>query len=211
MSTAGWRAASAAGLVRVIDLRNDMERGRQSHHPVVDAAAVSGIEVVHAPTEDPDDPDFLAECGPWLDHPRSWAPNLRRYPEKLARVFTAIADSPGPLLVHCAGGRDRTGMVASMLLALADAEPEAVAGCYETGFRGAAAHRGHGLRFDPATGQWVLADDEEWDPGELDEAIAEREAALLAWLEVADVPHYLRKAGIDDERLARLRRLLLAE
>lgn len=116
MTTTGWRAATTAGLVRVVDLRNDAERGRQPHHPVVDASALSGIEVVHTPTEDPDDPQFLAECGPWLDHPRSWEPNAQRYPEKFARVFTAIAESPGPVLVHCAGGRDRTGMIVSMFL-----------------------------------------------------------------------------------------------
>ena len=33
--------------------------------------------------------------------------------EKFARVFAAIADADGPVLVHCAGGRDRTGMVCS--------------------------------------------------------------------------------------------------
>ena len=208
MTTNGWRAATSAGLVRVIDLRNDAERGREPHHPVVDPSALSGIEVVHAPTEDPDDPEFLAECGPWLDHPRSWEPNAQRYPEKLARVFTSIADSPGPVLVHCAGGRDRTGMIVSMLLTLADVEHEAIATCYESGFRGAANHRGHGLGFDPVTEQWVPADDKQWDPEELDQAIADRRPVLLEWLKALDVPSYLREAGVDAERIRTLRRIL---
>ncbi len=208
MTTTGWRAGATAGLARIVDLRNDAERGRQPHHPVVDASALSGIEVMCTPTEDPDDAEFLAECGPWLDHPRSWGPNAKRYPERFAQVFTAIADSPGPVLVHCAGGRDRTGMIVSMLLALADVEHEAVATFYESGFRGAGSHRGHGLGYDPATGQWVTAEDNEWGAAELDEAIADRKPALLEWLRVADVPHYLREAGIGSERLDTLRRLL---
>ena len=208
MTAAGWRAAATAGLVRVVDLRNEAERGRQADHPVIDASALSGITVVHAPTEDPDDPQFLAECGAWLDHPRSWEPNAQRYPEKFARVFTAIAESPGPVLVHCAGGRDRTGMVVSMLLALADVEPEAIAAFYESGFRGAASHRGHGLGYDPVTGQWVSADDKDLSPEELDAAVADRKPVLLEWLQTADVPNYLREAGIDTDRLGVLRRLL---
>lgn len=208
MTTAGWRAAVTAGLARVVDLRNEDERGRQPDHAVVDAAALSGVEVIHAPTENPHDSEFLAECGPWLDHPRSWEPNAQRYPEKFARVFTAIAESPGPVLVHCAGGRDRTGMIVSMLLALADVDHEAIAAFYESGFRGAACHRGHGLGYDPGTGQWVSADDKEWAPEELDEAIADRKPVLLEWLKTADVPHYLREAGIDTARLSTLRRLL---
>lgn len=210
MTTTGWGAASAARLARVIDLRNEAERGRQSHHPLVDASALKAIEVVHAPTEDPEDPGFLAECGPWLDHPRSWQPNAERYPERFARVFAALATSPGPVLIHCAGGRDRTGMIASMLLALGDVEHEAVADFYEAGFRGAASHRRHGLGYDPATGQWTSAVDKEWDLDELDEAIADRRPVLLEWLKLTDVAHYLAGAGMDREDLAVLRCLLKA-
>lgn len=210
MTAAGWRAAREAGLVRVVDLRNEVERGRREDHPVVDEAAMDGVEVVHAPTEDPDDPEFLEECGPWLDHPRSWAPNVERYPAKLVRVLTAIADSPGPVLVHCAGGRDRTGLVASMLLCLADVEPDAIADAYEQGFREAGRHRGHGLGYDPATGEWVTAEDAAWSPEELDAAVADRRPVLLQWLSETDVAAYLTEAGLDQERIERLRQLLRA-
>lgn len=210
MTTAGWQAAREAGLVRVVDLRNERERGRQEQHPVVDEAITSGIEVVPAPTEDPDDPEFLEECGPWLDHPRSWAPNSARYPEKLARVFTAIADAPGPVLVHCAGGRDRTGLVTSMLLALAGVEHDAIADHYEQGFRGAGEHRGHGLGYDPEAGEWVTADDDVWSPAELDAALADRRPVLLQWLVDTDVATYLADAGLDRDQIERLRRLLRA-
>jgi len=102
----GWADARAAGLATVVDLRNEMERGRTEVHPVVATDAMAGITVVHTPTEDPSDAQFLAECGPWLDHPRSWRPNLGFYPDKIARVLSAIADARRPVLIHCAGGRD---------------------------------------------------------------------------------------------------------
>jgi protein-tyrosine phosphatase len=47
---------------------------------------------------------------------------------ELKQVLQAIAvASPGPLLFHCFAGKDRTGIIAALLLALADATPEAIA------------------------------------------------------------------------------------
>lgn len=48
---------------------------------------------------------------------------MARHPDKFARVIIAVADADGPVLIHCAGGRDRTGMVCSMLLPLTGVEP----------------------------------------------------------------------------------------
>ena len=42
-----------------------------------------------------------------------------------------IADSsPGPLLFHCVAGKDRTGIIAALLLAVADVTPDAIARDY---------------------------------------------------------------------------------
>lgn len=208
MTDEGWRAARAAGVACVVDLRNEPERGRRPQHPDVDDEEIAHVPVVSTPTEDPDDPDFLEECGPWLDHPRSWGPNLRRYPDKLATVLRAVADAPGPVLIHCAGGRDRTGMVCSMLLALARVEPAAIAASYEHGFRGAGAHRGHGLAYDADTGTWAEVEEDAWTTEQLDEAMRERIPALHEWLEATDVAAYLLDAGLDASRVDRLTHLL---
>lgn len=210
MTVQGWGDARAAGVATVVDLRNERERGRGPDHPVLRDEAMAGVAVVHAPTEDPDDPDFLAACGPWLDHPRSWTPNLRLHPDRLARVFAALADTTGPVLVHCAGGRDRTGMVGSMLLVLAGATPGAVVANYEAGFRGAAAHRGHGWAYDADTGTWAHQPDEPWTDDELATALADRRPVLLQWAAETDVASYLLDAGVSAHDLARLRRLLVA-
>lgn len=47
---------------------------------------------------------------------------------ELKEVLLAIAEAPpGPLLFHCVAGKDRTGVIAALLLALADVTPEAIA------------------------------------------------------------------------------------
>lgn len=209
MTSQGWDDARAAGVTAVIDLRNDMERGRGEAHPVLDPGALAGFAVVHAPTEDPHDELFLTECGPWLDHPRSWAPNLRLYPNKIARVFAAIAEVDSPLLIHCAGGRDRTGMIGSMLLVLAGATPEAIVANYEAGFRGAALHRGHGWTYNADTREWVPPGEEGWTEDELDAALVDRRAVLHEWVAESNVTAYLLSAGVNEENLARLEGLLV--
>jgi protein tyrosine phosphatase (PTP) superfamily phosphohydrolase (DUF442 family) len=209
MTAAGWHAARASGLATVIDLRNEVERGSRPHYQVVDERAIGDVAVVRTPTEVPDDQGFLEECGPWLDHPRSWAPNARRYPQKFAAVFNAIAASKGPVLIHCAGGRDRTGMVCSMLLALTGVEHDAIAANYEHGFRGAVTHRGHGLAYDPGTGEWTETSGREpWTTAELDQAIADRIPVLMQWLAETDVASYLSHSGVTSDSLERLRSIL---
>ena len=46
---------------------------------------------------------------------------------QLKNVLQIIADAPdSPLLFHCVAGKDRTGLIAALLLALADVLPEAI-------------------------------------------------------------------------------------
>jgi protein-tyrosine phosphatase len=50
---------------------------------------------------------------------------------QLKDVLEIIADAADePLLFHCVAGKDRTGLIAALLLALADVEPEAIAADY---------------------------------------------------------------------------------
>lgn len=56
---------------------------------------------------------------------------LERLQPQLRTALGAIASAgPGPLLFHCVAGKDRTGVIAALLLALADAVPEAIAADY---------------------------------------------------------------------------------
>jgi protein tyrosine/serine phosphatase len=48
----------------------------------------------------------------------------------LGTIFNAIAEAGGPVLFHCFAGKDRTGLVAAMMLSLAGVEPEAIGADY---------------------------------------------------------------------------------
>jgi protein-tyrosine phosphatase len=41
-------------------------------------------------------------------------------------VFTAVAEAEGPIVFHCFAGKDRTGLVAAILLSLAGVTKEAI-------------------------------------------------------------------------------------
>lgn len=197
LSARGWQDARAAGLLRVVDLRNDEEKGRRT--------APTEVEVVAAPLEDPHDGVYLEEVGAWLDHPAGWEPTLRFFPGLVAEAFTAVAGSPGPVLLHCAGGRDRAGLLSVLILAVAGVEPVAVVADYAGGFRGAAAHPGHGLAWDGTTASWVRRDDPPPTPEELEDRVAERLPAARSFLAGTDVPAYLRGAGVGSGDLDWLR------
>ena len=69
--------------------------------------------------------------GPQFATPLYYAAHLERFPERSARVLAAVARAePGGVLVHCVSGRDRTGQVSMLLLALAGVAPEEIAADY---------------------------------------------------------------------------------
>lgn len=60
---------------------------------------------------------------------------LQHLRAELRQVLEIVATaSAGPLLFHCVAGKDRTGVVAALLLALADVVPEAIAYDYAESF-----------------------------------------------------------------------------
>lgn len=48
----------------------------------------------------------------------------------LGGIFDAIAAAEGPVLFHCFAGKDRTGLVAALMLSIARVEPEAIGADY---------------------------------------------------------------------------------
>ena len=195
----GWQDARRDGLRTIIDLRNERERGRRDHDPVIDEAAAAGILVIATPTEDPDDAEFMRVCGPWLDHPRSYADNLTFYPDRFRAVFVALARAEPSVLIHCSGGRDRTGMIVALLLSLAGASPSAIADDYERSFREAWIYQSHHPE---------LAHEPPRTPAEMDARIAERRTAMIEWIGGFDVADYLDELGLSAVEIATLEALL---
>lgn len=112
----------------VVDLRNPDERGEARD-------TLDGIHVVQSPIEDVEHPEYFGRWnGDWAT-PDFFAWGRVVWPELWRAVFAAIADAPGGVLLHCAAGRDRTGVVTAALLETAGVEREAILGDYVRGIR----------------------------------------------------------------------------
>lgn len=115
---------------------------------------------------------------------------------ELQRVLQVIASaSPGPLLFHCYAGKDRTGVIAALLLAIADVRPEAIAHDYAmstTHLRDA-----YLLRYAKQ------------DPAEVIEAVRCPEEGVHNMLEylrqAGGIRAYLDRIGLTRDDIARLR------
>lgn len=105
----------------VVDLRGDDELlGRA--HPMAEITEVRRVPVLEdLPSDSPDTLDELSVF---------YRRMVRRAPEKLVEVFRIAVEADGPVLVHCAAGKDRTGVVSAMLLSAAGVQPDAIVADY---------------------------------------------------------------------------------
>lgn len=128
LTPAGWAALRAYGIRTIVDLRNDDERGSDA------ALRPPELSTVALPLDGVEDTEFwdVWGGGPEFCTPVYYAPFLERFPQRTARVVAAIAHAtPGGVLFHCVGGRDRSGLIAMLLLALAGVSAEDIAADYE--------------------------------------------------------------------------------
>ncbi|HEY3961606.1 MAG TPA: tyrosine-protein phosphatase [Gaiellaceae bacterium] len=133
LSDEGWQALVDHGVRRVIDLRFPEELTE-------DAPRDAPVEVVHLSllgTEH--SPDWQDEFDAVMDRSATveeylvfaYIEFLERFRDRFALVFEAIANAPaGPVVVHCMGGKDRTGLVVALALRLAGESVDAAAGDY---------------------------------------------------------------------------------
>lgn len=189
----GWQDARVWGLRSVVDLRCADEVGRREGDPLVAPDALTDITVVAAPTEDQDDPEFRGVCFPILDSPEYWRHNWRILPDLVLGALRAIADAPSGVLVHCSAGRDRTGMISTLLLANAGVPPTAVAEDHAASVRAMAGTGTHAPGDRQAT----------WDADQVTEWLAT--VTPIVEDVAADVDAAFAAVGADDDLRARLR------
>jgi protein-tyrosine phosphatase len=200
LSSSGREALEAYGVRTAIDLRFPQEL-EAAPNPFADPA--HPIAYVHISLIDPDaqavpGETMAQEYCRWLDH---FAPTI-------GRIITAVARAEdGGVLIHCAGGRDRTGVTAALLLSLAGVAPDTVADDYAL------------------SSEYLRQRDEEWltnGPGTREEreanlgrskTRAEVMHEVLAHLErtYGGVEAYLIAAGVAPEDLARIRERLTSD
>lgn len=208
LTTDGWQSLVDHGIRTVIDLRGDHER-------VDDPPVESPVEVVHVPFLEASEAEW-EEIGNELDAVVAAAPDvatatrdvylifLERFRLNVAASVRAIANAPeGGIVIHCAGGKDRTGLLAAFLLHLAGVAGDEIAADYSLSEE----------RLRPRHEQWFEAAESDEELERL-RRIAQTPAAsmtgVFAELErlYGGVESYLRGAGLTTEELELVRERL---
>ncbi|WP_081746591.1 tyrosine-protein phosphatase [Arthrobacter sp. H5] len=195
LTEAGWQHAYDDGVRTVVDLRNPAERGRREGDPVLNRSVLDRFTVLNRPTEDQSDAALMSPAG-YLNSPEYYRENLLRWPEKIAAVFRGIGAAPaGAVVVHCAAGRDRTGLVTTILLSLAGVPDDEIAADYALGVHGINDH--HRLQAKPR--EKPKSDDE------LRDWVEDARGHLLRLLADFDGERYLLDAGMSVREVAAVR------
>jgi protein tyrosine/serine phosphatase len=135
LSDAGWEALVDYGVKTIVDLRADEELE-------ADPPAELPVEVLHVPFMETDRNDWK-QVEAEIDAAVKAAPDvaaatrdvylifLERFAGNVAAAIRAVANAPdGGVVIHCAGGKDRTGLLTAFLLYLAGVGPEEIAQDY---------------------------------------------------------------------------------
>jgi protein tyrosine/serine phosphatase len=194
----GWEEAEAYGVRTVVDLRNEDEIGADL------APRPESMETVNIPLDVAEDREFwdVWGNGPQFATPLYYRPHLERFPERSAQVIGAIATArPGGVVVHCQDGRDRSGQIAMLVLALAGVEPEAIAADYALSEE----------RLRPL----YLSRGEEDEGPKIAEFLRDQgttaTALIVEILAALDIEGTLLAAGLDDQDVAALRHRLVLD
>jgi protein-tyrosine phosphatase len=132
LSEAGWAALLDYGVSRIVDLRFRSELE-------ADPPRELDVEVVHVPIlPEPDAPewaeiDAIGDAAPDAEQATRdvYLEFLERGRPQFGAAVAAVADAPdGTVVVHCFGGKDRTGLVVGLLLRLAGVEIDDIAADY---------------------------------------------------------------------------------
>jgi protein-tyrosine phosphatase len=181
----GWEHLRERGVRTVIDLRRDDERQRDVH-PRPAWATVRTVDL-H---------DDAFDQRHWDEGLVGTALHYLEFlgePPISAALLAVAAAGPGGVLLHCVGGRDRTGLISAVLLVIAGVETDAVVEDYLETVRNA-----------PALA--ALQGVPNWEPN-VDRLLAARgtstERSFRAFLAGLDVTALL--AELPPERAAALR------
>jgi protein-tyrosine phosphatase len=207
LTPAGWQALADYGVRTVLDLRGDHERED-------DPPRELPVEVRHVPFMEASEEEWneiAKELEALVSQPVPVATRdaylifLERFRPNVGAAVKAVAHAPeGAIVVHCVGGKDRTGLLTALLLYLAGVPVDQIAADYALSED----------RLRPRHDKWIGAAQSDAERKQL-ERIAQcpPEAIVQVFAELerryGSVEDYLRAAGVSDEELelarARLR------
>ena len=197
LTEAGRAALASYGVRAIVDLRLPAELADDPNpfaEPGDHGIAYTNVSIIDPAAGFPPDTVTLAENYLW---------SLERFSGLMAQAMEAVARAPeGAVLVHCAAGKDRTGLISALLLGLAGVPAETIAADYAM------------------TAELLRPREREWLEGLEPEERAEREAMLARYAPTAEVMSavleglaerfggvepYLRATGLGSDNLDRLR------
>lgn len=128
LTSSGQRALLDYGVRTVIDLRGPKEvQAEPSHFVNMDNAALTYL---HLPLEKYD-PPVSALISQATTRAEVYCIILDHYPDAVAEVLRALANArPGGIVIHCHSGKDRTGIVAALLLSVAGVDRKTIVADY---------------------------------------------------------------------------------
>jgi protein tyrosine/serine phosphatase len=204
LSDEGWRALVDHGVRTVIDLRGDHERED-------DPPAELPVEVVHVPFMEADEQEW-DEIAAELERANETTDDvaatrdaylifLERFRANVAAAFEAVARAPeGAVVIHCVGGKDRTGLLSAFLLHVAGVADDEIAADYALSEERLLTR--HQAWFDAAE-----TDEERERLRRIAQCPAEAMSSVLTELERrhGGVDGYLRDVGVAEADLTRAR------
>jgi len=194
LSETGRQALVDYGVSLVVDLRPDREHEEDGLDPLPVAVVRQAM-----------DPRPVPAAWDWPSMREAYLALADHYRAELAQALTTLGDAEPPAAVHCAGGRDRTGIACGMALWLAGVEAEAIA----------ADHALSDESWAPHNEEWLAEAPDEAERARRRRIIQPAGRTLAEVLEEIDAQDGIRNrllaAGADEAALDRLAARLRGE
>ncbi|MFD7630122.1 tyrosine-protein phosphatase [Streptomyces sp. NPDC059851] len=122
---ADWERFLALGIRTVIDLRYPWEIEAKGRIPLPEPGRLTyaNLSIEHRPY---DQAAIDPEIDPWRYLADRFAEVAEDGVEEIRQVIELIATGPGPAVFHCTSGKDRTGLIAALVLTLLGVSEEDV-------------------------------------------------------------------------------------
>jgi protein-tyrosine phosphatase len=205
LTEAGWAALVEHGIRTVVDLRGDHERED-------DPPRELPVDVVHVPFMEANDEEWN-ELAPRIEAAAEAAPDvetstrdvylifLEHFKANVAASMRAVARAAeGGVVVHCVGGKDRTGLLTALILDVVGVPEQEIAADYALSEeRLRSRHEG-----------WFAAAESDEELERLQRIARTPAGSMLGVFDelkrrYGSVEGYLRSAGVEDEDLERVR------